>query len=390
MAIWNRNKVPPANLNAGQQYTAEDWTSEQTFNAANNNAFYAVDYAEALGDTPDTSEVGNIGTPTVTLIDNVKIIDGVSKTFKKFKFSNLKGEQGDSPIKGVDYWTEADKGEIIQAVVDIMGGSLIGYVDENNVIVLVGGLEGETYTVKYKMEDESLIDIGELKFAFAVTNNLTNCTNSNSETSVVNGGAYSATISANSGYTISSITVTMGGVDITSTAVSGGNINIASVTGDIVITAVAEEIVIINQIPISTDASGNPFVGTNGEAGYKTGYRLSLSSGGETAASDYECTGFIPAVLNDIIRIKNIDITEENSTNIIFYDSSKNPIVCSETRYGIPLALFFATAEGNGVYSGTIEGTISTWTAPSNTAFIRIGSKSITADSILTVNEAIV
>ncbi len=95
MAIWNRNKVPPANLNAGQQYTAEDWTSEQTFNAANNNAFYAVDYAEALGDTPDTSQVGNIGTPTVTLIDNVKTIDGVEKTFKKFKFANLKGEKGD-------------------------------------------------------------------------------------------------------------------------------------------------------------------------------------------------------------------------------------------------------------------------------------------------------
>lgn len=95
MAIWNRNKVPPANLNAGQQYNAEDWTSEQTFNAANNNAFYAVDYAEALGDTPDTSQVGNIGTPTVTLIDNVKTIDGTPKTFKKFKFANLKGEPSD-------------------------------------------------------------------------------------------------------------------------------------------------------------------------------------------------------------------------------------------------------------------------------------------------------
>jgi len=98
MAIWNRNKVPPANLNAGQQYTAEDWTSEQTFNAANNNAFYAVDYAEALGDTPDTSQVGNIGTPTVTLIDNVKTIDGTPKTFKKFKFANLKGQKGDAGI----------------------------------------------------------------------------------------------------------------------------------------------------------------------------------------------------------------------------------------------------------------------------------------------------
>jgi len=73
-----------------------------------------------------------------------------------------KGDDGYTPVKGIDYWTEADKGEIIQAVVDIMGGALIGYVDENNVIVLVGGLEEETYTVKYEMEDGSTIDIGEL------------------------------------------------------------------------------------------------------------------------------------------------------------------------------------------------------------------------------------
>lgn len=98
MAIWDRNKVAPASLNGGNEYTAEDWVTEETFNVANNNAFYAVDYAEALGDTPDTSQVGNIGTPTVTLIDNVKTIDGTPKTFKKFKFANLKGEKGDAGI----------------------------------------------------------------------------------------------------------------------------------------------------------------------------------------------------------------------------------------------------------------------------------------------------
>ena len=64
--------------------------------------------------------------------------------------------------------------------------------------------------------------------------------------------------------------------------------------------AVAEEIVIVNQIPISTDSSGNLFVGANGEAGYKTDTRLSVS-GSERTQSGHETTGFIPAKYADTI-----------------------------------------------------------------------------------------
>ena len=95
MAIWDRNKVAPSALNGGNEYVEGDFPTEETLNAANNNAFYSVDFTEALADAPDNTEAGNIGTPTVTLIDNVKTIDGVSKTFKKFKFANLKGEPSD-------------------------------------------------------------------------------------------------------------------------------------------------------------------------------------------------------------------------------------------------------------------------------------------------------
>ena len=95
MAIWDRNKVLPSALNSGNEYVEGDFPTEETLNAANNNAFYSVDFTEALADAPDNTEAGNIGTPTVTLIDNVKTIDGVEKTFKKFKFANLKGEKGD-------------------------------------------------------------------------------------------------------------------------------------------------------------------------------------------------------------------------------------------------------------------------------------------------------
>lgn len=76
---------------------------------------------------------------------------------------------------------------------------------------------------------------------YAITNTLTHCTTNNTATSIVSGGAYAATITAAEGYTLSTVTVTMGGTDISSTAVSGGAITVPAVTGALVITATATE-----------------------------------------------------------------------------------------------------------------------------------------------------
>ena len=78
--------------------------------------------------------------------------------------------------------------------------------------------------------------------AYNITNNLTNCTTNNNNLSIEEGSSYSATISADTNYEMSSITVTMGGANITSSAVSGNNISISNVTGNIVITATATQI----------------------------------------------------------------------------------------------------------------------------------------------------
>lgn len=76
---------------------------------------------------------------------------------------------------------------------------------------------------------------------YAVTNNLTGCSNSNSANSVTEGGSYSGTITASAGYmmTGATVSITMGGTDITGTAYSNGTISIASVTGALVITVTA-------------------------------------------------------------------------------------------------------------------------------------------------------
>ena len=73
---------------------------------------------------------------------------------------------------------------------------------------------------------------------YTVTNTLSHCTNNNAATNVVSGQPYAALISAESGYTLGTVTVTMGGTDISSSVVDGA-ITIAAVTGNIVIEATA-------------------------------------------------------------------------------------------------------------------------------------------------------
>lgn len=80
---------------------------------------------------------------------------------------------------------------------------------------------------------------------YSVTNNLTNVTNSNSASSVLEGESYSATLSVSADYSLTDVQIIMGGLDITSSAYNGESreIYIASVTGNITIIASATKIV---------------------------------------------------------------------------------------------------------------------------------------------------
>lgn len=96
MAEWNRDKVNSSDLNNGNEYDKDSQVALQELNGMVNAGLYAQDFAEHLADTPDTSEANNVGTPSVKLVDNVS--NGI--VYKKFKFSNLKGEKGDKGDKG--------------------------------------------------------------------------------------------------------------------------------------------------------------------------------------------------------------------------------------------------------------------------------------------------
>lgn len=91
---------------------------------------------------------------------------------------------------------------------------------------------------------EALAQAGAVTTTYTITNALSHVTNSNTATGCEEGDSYTGTLTADTDYTIDTVTVTMGGVDITSTAYNNGVITIASVTGNIVITASASEVVV--------------------------------------------------------------------------------------------------------------------------------------------------
>ena len=270
------------------------------------------------------------------------------------------------------------KGVQVGTGIDIAtAGDIIGYVDANNNVVLKGNLEDGTYSIKYELEDGSTIDIGNLvldsNVYYTITNNLTNCVNNNSLNEILEGNSYSAVISPIQGYQIVNIKVTMGGVDITSSAVISESIEISNVTGDLVITAVAEEVIIeiINQIPISTDTDGTIYNGI----GYKTGTRIN-SSGAAVAAPDVSATGFIPAVTGNVVYLKGMYVNDTSGyTRLAEYNSSKGVV-------NVNIYPTNWTNEGNDVYSYKIT--------DSNVAFIRVGTYQIMNGSvIITINQPI-
>lgn len=115
---------------------------------------------------------------------------------------------------------------------------------------------------------------GETPSTYTVTQTLENVSSSNGGTSVQAGTAYTTTLTAADGYTLDTVTVTMGGVDITSTAwdADTGAVSINAVTGDIVITASASAATLDTSPAIA-----------------KTGYSLNSNGGEYEYATDGAC-----------------------------------------------------------------------------------------------------
>ena len=200
---------------------------------------------------------------------------------------------------------------------------VVGNIDSDNNIIITGELGDGTYTVKYEMTNGSTINIGDLvldsNVYYSITKNLSQGTiSSNDATSVIKGNNYSTNISASDGYKITSIIVTMGGKDISVTAVSDTTISITNVTGNLIITVAAEEAAVVTYT--------NFFVQSEGGFG-----RIGGSDGAiRTDAPNNFVTNFVAVQKGDTIRITGCDITgllaggsSASYYSVGCYDSSK-------------------------------------------------------------------
>lgn len=223
----------------------------------------------------------------------------------------------------------------------------------------------------------------------SITQTLTACTSSNPRIYAIDGQSYVTTLTANVGYDMSSVTITMGGVDV-STYYKDGIISIPEVTGDIVITAtaVAQAPAYINQLENAIDMSGNVI----GKAWMYTNMRYKSSSGDPAALSGYNITGLIPANVGDIIRLRWSGNTDTTYQAIKAFTSERADVVtgyisfANLTKSGSIYANIITADLENGILDFTIKETI--YTTDMSYLTIVLAETDIN-NVIVTVNEEI-
>lgn len=276
-------------------------------------------------------------------------------------------------------------------------GDVVGTIDENNNILLSGDIADGTYKLKYEYDDGDIREVGSIVISsivtYSITKTLSNCTASGA-TTINKGSTATVTITANSGYELPD-SITVSGASYTWDKASG-KIVLSNPTGNVAITVTAEETVVTpsytNLLPLSVNADGSDYKGTNGEDGYKAGYKMSTSGGGESATSGAYCSGFMPITdIYSTIRVKNIVLSNTaNVNNFVFYDSTKTKINPTSTCNGTAGAFHASVRnEGNGVYSFE-PSNFMTEEKGSDIAFFRFSCGGITDETIVTVNEEIV
>lgn len=256
-----------------------------------------------------------------------------------------------------------------------------------------------------KTEQGGSEDSGE-SVLYTITQNLTNVRSTNLTSSITSGDSFTTTLTANSGYEMHSINVTMGGSDVTTTVLNGSVINISSVTGDVVITANAVEISsgYTNQLKSAINADGTLY---NGGQGWKTGTRLNSSGVESTSnATELEVTGFIPVKSGDTVYMSGVTMNNDTYATQTYwwlYDSSFNKLT---GRYKLfsqytddnmndhkSQGLIDMDANGNVTMfkiHNAVFYTGSSLADLSNAAYLRISCEKIDNNSIITVNEPIV
>lgn len=238
----------------------------------------------------------------------------------------------------------------------------------------------------------TVLNAADYATIYTVTQTLSNCTSSFTNDSVVENDALSVTITPSTNYELSAINVTMGGTNITSTAVSGNTIAIVKVTGDVVITATASKtIAYTNLLPTAVAADGTIY----NDIGYKPSTKLN-SSGGDTSGNGMCASGYMRCAIGDVIRMQGINYNKTSSN----YGSHRIAFFKEDKSYISLLQGNSATSDpettANGVYDSTGELVQFTVPAKINTidlstaAWFRVCGDTFNNGAIITVNEPII
>lgn len=211
------------------------------------------------------------------------------------------------------------------------------------------------------------VSISGIAATYSIEYNLTNITSSNTASAVTEGGSYSSVLTANTGYLLGSVSVTMGGVDITSTTYNSGNISIPSVTGDIAITAagVADSRTLIHSYDFteSLDDAVGTLTATLGNS--SNGAAPTRDDNGLTFnASNQYCSFGTMAVINKEFEI---DISAMNVQNT---GQHTRVFMCTPYASQGTGALIYRQGSGHNYWSGYSG---NTWSSPYSTTLARNG-----------------
>ena len=171
-------------------------------------------------------------------------INEVNNKIKKVQENQIELDKDDVSFNGID--------DISHDTLTTTNKKIIPAINEVNSqlkdIANLFSTEQATNSYKIKCGNKVIAEIPlgsttPTVIKYTITNTLSNAINNNNATEIEGNQSYTATITANEGYSINSVIITMGGTDITNTVYNNGNINISSVTGDLVITVKCTEIV---------------------------------------------------------------------------------------------------------------------------------------------------
>lgn len=234
--------------------------------------------------------------------------------------------------------------------------------DTSFVVNVINPSEEKIYSFCYGVGRDRTVDL-KGKAYYSVISNLTGATLESSATTIEEGSSYTGTITVNAGWELDSLVVTMGGTDVTSEVYADGVIDIASVTGNIVITVVAVAPP-TNLLPLAIDTDSSIFNGT----GYKSGYRLSTSDGGEREQSGMYISGFIPVSAGQTVTLKNVGTETVNFNNsyLIWYTA------LDTSKINEQVTLNTVTANEDGSLTITV---------PSNKTYFRLSSSYLGSDT---------